>query len=158
MHDCFTTGRKWLLLPASLLAAGCFDVSQTDPHVDGVRIEPEGNGWVVEESLGIRGAWYVYGDRYGDNKCEGAGHPVDACSKISYPDPDESAFPNKHGRMCTSGDTAVVPACLVLPCSDPDGRDFENVWGAGIGLDLNAEQQAPPSANAGEPGSPTTHK
>jgi hypothetical protein len=156
MHGCFSTGRKWLLLPASLLAAGCFDVSQTDPHVDGVLIEPDKGGWVVNEELDIHGAWYVYGDRYGDSTCLAGGHPIEDCSEIFDPVPEQPGFPNENGRLCTGGQTAVVPRCAVEPCTDPTGRDFENVWGAGIGLDLNAESD--PAASSGGSGSPATHK
>jgi hypothetical protein len=145
-----------LLFAVFPLCAACFDTKQIEPRVDGVTVKADGNGWVVSDELDIRGAWYAYGDRYGDNTCESAGHPSEACSEISFPDPEKPGFPNHDGRLCTTGETAVVPPCVPNePCSDPQAqRDFANVWGAGIGLDLNAE--AGGSSSGG--GSSSSHK
>jgi hypothetical protein len=67
-------------------------------------------------------------------------HSPEECSRIDAPDPEKTEFVNEKGKMCTSGETAVIPYCA----SCPDEYDYRNVWGAGIGLDLNT--------NPGQPG------
>jgi hypothetical protein len=102
-------------------------------------IMPDATGWVDAaaegNTYGVQGAWYPYGDAYGDAKCPAAGHdPATECAIINMPDPvtPGAGFPNVDGKMCTSGSVAQVIA-------GADGMpDYSNIWGAGIGLDLNA--------------------
>jgi hypothetical protein len=100
-------------------------------------IIPDATGWVDGEAdgniYGVQGAWYPYGDAYGDAKCLAAGHPATACAVILQPDPAAMSFPNENGKMCTSGSVAQVinNPTTMMP-------DYSNIWGAGIGLDLNA--------------------
>jgi hypothetical protein len=100
----------------------------------GIPIMPTEDGWVdmTSNELGIQGAWYPYGDAYGEAKCIAAGWTAEQCSIITTPDPNAEGFPNTGGAMCTSGTGAQV----LTPegSSDPD---YGNMWGSGIGLDLN---------------------
>lgn len=146
--------RAKLLSVVSLLgtATACFDVEKVDPTIDGVVLAPDTQGWIRRDTnpIGVQGAWYTYGDRYGDpahggSKCTEVGlHDVEECSKITYPKPEEPRFPNVGGRMCTQGETAIIPLCKPLVPNCASGQyDYTNVWGAGIGLDFNTEQNRP---------------
>jgi hypothetical protein len=110
-----------------------------------VRLVPNALGWIdaMDEgnTVGVQGAWYPYGDQYGVAKCTMVGmHAPAECSTISDPDPLVPGFPNEGGEMCTTGETAVVLPCGAgVPLCDPGMPDYSNMWGAGIGLDLNAE-------------------
>jgi hypothetical protein len=105
----------------------------------GVVIMPDASGWVDAmaegNTFGVQGAWYPYGDAYGEAKCMTVGMHTEAeCSKIDTPNPDVMGFENVGGKMCTSGTVAKVingPGTVMMP-------DYSNIWGAGIGLDLNA--------------------
>jgi hypothetical protein len=82
----------------------------------------------------VQGAWYPYGDAYGEAKCLTVGmHTADECSTITAPDPLVASFPNEGGKMCTAGTVARV-----INGPEPSGMmpDYSNIWGAGIGLDL----------------------
>ncbi|HEX6275518.1 MAG TPA: hypothetical protein VFZ53_20900 [Polyangiaceae bacterium] len=109
-----------------------------------VRIVPSPEGWVQDGeppgTLGVQGAWYPYGDKYGAAKCTTVGlHEPDECSTITSPDPLIPGFPNVGGVLCTTGETAVVLPCKSgVPLCPPGTPDYSNMWGAGIGLDLNA--------------------
>lgn len=100
--------------------------------VAGVVLVPDETGWIdgmaTGNTVGVQGAWYPYGDAYGEAKCLIA-HTAAECSVIMTPDPVATGFPNQGGMMCTSGSVAQV---LGTP------PDYANMWGAGIGLDLNA--------------------
>jgi hypothetical protein len=102
-----------------------------------VMLVPSADGWIdamdAGNTIGVQGAWYPYGDAYGEAKCINVGmHTADQCSVITTPDPNTSGFPNTGGMMCTAGTIAQVIA-------GPDGMpDYSNIWGAGIGLDLNS--------------------
>jgi hypothetical protein len=103
-----------------------------------IALTPDATGYidVATNSLGIKGAWYAYGDGAGSNgmapgDCQNAGHPDTACSKITMPAP--GSFPNTGGKMCTNGTVAVV-ADKVGMAGMPD---YSKIWGAGIGVDLN---------------------
>lgn len=105
-----------------------------------VMLVPDETGWIdamaANNTIGVQGAWYPYGDAYGDPACGGAKclavgmHTAAECSVITNPDPALMSFPNTGGMMCTSGTIAQVIA-------GPDGMpDYSNIWGAGIGVDL----------------------
>jgi hypothetical protein len=110
-----------------------------------VPITPDPGGYVgpSSNSLGIQGAWYGYGDDWGTNgappgDCEVKGmHMTSQCSSITFPPPAMvpdggdagavGAFPQTTpGTMCLSGTAAKVL-----------GSDYSNMFGIGIGLDLN---------------------
>jgi hypothetical protein len=112
----------------------------TDP----VTVVPDTSGWVDRAAswngIGIQGAWYPYGDQYGKAKCTTVGlHMPSECSSISAPDPLLTGFPNDGGIMCTRGEVAAIVPCKPnVPRCNVGTPDYSNVWGAGIGLDLNA--------------------
>lgn len=118
----------------------------------GVTLVPDASGWIGRGAEGngiaVQGAWYPYGDKYGEAKCTMVGlHAPEECSTITSPDPLVPGFPNTDGEMCTSGETAVVLGCKEgVPRCTLGSPDYSNMWGAGIGLDLNAE-----GAPSGEP-------
>lgn len=106
-------------------------------------LKPDASGWVdpTSNDLGIQGAFYPYGDRYGVAKCVNVGmHAPDECSLITAPPPPPATgFPNQDGKMCTSGATAVILPCKAgVTTSGCPEHDFSNMWGAGIGFDFNA--------------------
>lgn len=109
-----------------------------------VTVMPDPSGWVDRaaswNSIGIQGAWYPYGDQYGKAKCTLVGlHMPAECSTIASPDPLVTGFPNEGGVMCTRGEVApIVPCKPDVPRCNVGTPDYSNVWGAGIGLDLNA--------------------
>jgi len=96
----------------------------------GVPITPDATGWVDKgmNEAGVQGAWYAYGDGaeggVPPGTCQKAGHADAECSVITTP--AAGMFTNVGGKMCTSGTVAKVLA-----------MDYANMWGAGIGLDLN---------------------
>jgi hypothetical protein len=110
--------------------------------------------------VGIQGSWYAFGDQYGnayvDKKCLSYGkHQPSECAQISTPDPTVFAFPNVNGEMHTAGTAEKVLACVegsmatLIPTSGcigggtGGGFDYSNMWGAGIGLDFNADKGPP---------------
>ncbi|HEY4186733.1 MAG TPA: hypothetical protein VGP07_16770 [Polyangia bacterium] len=126
----------------------------TTPTFTEVPLVPDDTGWVDAmadgNTLGVQGAWYPYGDQYGmicpdapklsGMKCNDpnvGNHPISDCSVITTPDPTVMSFPNTGGKMCTSGTIAKISN--IVGGSMPD---YSNVWGAGIGLDLNAAKAA----------------
>lgn len=144
--------------------------SECSPTGD-VTIIPNETGWVDDEDacvsmamLGIQGAWYPYGDQYGegegDAKCIKVGnHMPSECSRIDTPlPPPNPGFPNVNGVMETSGLVAKIlpcvpgsPAVSMMTSGCPD-HDYSNIWGAGIGFDLNAD----PAGADGSPGAKHT--
>lgn len=128
-----------------------------------VRLVPDDTGWVdamgPDNTVGVQGAWYPYGDKYGVAKCTNVGqHEPDECSTIFTPDPLVSGFPNEDGVMCTTGETAVVLACLPgVPNCAEGTPDYSNMWGAGIGLDLNAEGATDAGPGAKRPYDPDAY-
>jgi hypothetical protein len=132
---------------------GCAEESKPRPgdgsgggsSKSGVTLVPDETGWMDPmaegNTIGVQGAWYPYGDQYGVAKCTGVGmHLPTECSTITSPDPLLEGFPNVDGEMCTSGETAVVLPCGAgVPGCTEGNPDYSNMWGAGIGLDLNAE-------------------
>jgi hypothetical protein len=114
--------------------------------VAGVEITPDATGFVMGSAANkmIQGSWYGYGDHYGTTgappgDCETKGmHPATACSVITSPTlpapvapATNAGFPNVSGKMCATGTAAMVVAGAA------GALDYDNVWGAGIALDLN---------------------
>jgi len=102
---------------------------------------PDPTGYVDVGATGmtmIKGAWYAYGDGIGSDgtpatgDCELKGmHAVSDCSTINHP--SFGMFPNPTpGKMCTDGTAAKV-----INLTTAAMPDYNNIWGAGIGLDLN---------------------
>jgi len=124
---------------------------------------PDRTGWVDRDAegntVGVQGAWYPYGDQYGVAKCINVGkHDPSECSSISSPDPLESGFPNENGVMCTTGEVAVVLNCGPgIPACAEGTPDYSNIWGAGIGLDLNAEGATDAGPGEKHPYNPEDH-
>ena len=110
-------------------------------HHDLQALLPDVTGWVDIGATGsteIHGAWFAYSDGVGSDgtaasgDCEWLGsHPVHECSQIVTP--AFGSFPNLAGRMCTQGVAAQV--ANIVGQSIPD---YNNIWGGGIGLGLNA--------------------
>jgi hypothetical protein len=123
---------------------------------------PDGTGWVDRSSneLGVQGSWYPYGDQYGVAKCLNVGmHDTSECSHITAPlPPPATGFPNQGGKLCTSGATAVILPCKsgVMTSGCPD-HDYSNMWGAGIGFDLNADGSTDAGTGAKHPYNPDEH-
>jgi hypothetical protein len=132
----------------------------TMPGTGDTKITISETGWVdlmdAGNDVGVQGAWYPYGDQYGnrpsDAKCIRVGmHTAAECSLISSPtpppavgDPPTTGFPNVGGEMCTTGEVAVIPACKAgVTTSGCPMKDYANVWGAGIGFDFNANKGPP---------------
>ncbi len=124
---------------------------------------PDESGWVdgadPNNTVGVQGAWYAYGDKYGVAKCTNVGlHAPEECSSISSPNPLVSGFPNEGGVMCTTGETCVVLNCGPgIPACAEGTPDYSNMWGAGIGLDLNAEGATDAGPGAKFPYNPDDH-
>src|SRR5262245_57459491 len=59
--------------------------------VSGVTLTPDATGWIdgmaAGNTVGVQGAWYAYGDAYGEAKCLSAGHTMAECSNITAPNP-----------------------------------------------------------------------
>jgi len=102
-----------------------------------ISITPDATGQIdaARNSLGVEGPWYPFADGYDiqgmrGGSCRAAGHADADCSTITSPDPSVLDFPNAGGRMCVSGTVAQVLLANGTP-------DWGNMWGAGIGFDLN---------------------
>jgi hypothetical protein len=139
-----------VLFGSAAIAAGCSTTAATpaDGGLSGVGgssshlqpLLPDATGFVdvgATGTTGIKGAWYAYGDGVGSNgttatgDCEAKGlHAVSECSAITMP--SFGSFPNTAGKMCTSGTVAKV-----IPIVGGTMPDYTQIWGAGIGLDLN---------------------
>ena len=88
----------------------------------------------------------------------GGMHASAECSTISDPNPLAAGFPNERGKMCTTGETAVVLPCGPgVPLCDAGTPDYSNMWGAGIGLDLNAEGATDAGPGEKHPYDPASH-
>ncbi len=132
------------------------------PGTGKVALVPSPTGWVerIDNDLGVQGSWYPYGDRYGAAKCTNVGmHLLDECSLITVPKPPpDTGFPNEGGKMCTTGETAVILPCKPgVTTSGCPGSDFSNMWGAGIGFDFNADKGMPEGSGAKHPWNPVEH-
>jgi hypothetical protein len=113
---------------------------------DNVVLTPSDTGWVDKGSnpLMIQGAWYAYGDGVGPDgmppgDCQTKGmHTTDECSKITTPSPGAFA-PDPAKGMCTTGTVAKILNLSGSP-------DYDNMWGAGIGLDFGAPSEGETTA------------
>ena len=129
----------------------------------GVLIVPDASGWVerADDTFGIQGSWYPYGDRYGVAKCLTVGlHQPAECSLITSPTPPPEGmrFDNEGGVMCTRGETAVILPCPAgLGTSGCPDHDYSNMWGAGIGFDFNANKGGTEGDGAKNPWNPDEH-
>jgi hypothetical protein len=124
-----------------------------------VTLIPSSTGWVdkmdVGNDVGVQGSWYPYGDQYGDGpgdaKCIKIGqHMPSECAQIITPEPPPmTGYPNTNGEMHTEGTVEQVLACVpgspavVMMTSGCPTFDYSNMWGAGIGFDLNANKGKP---------------
>ncbi|HYQ42427.1 MAG TPA: hypothetical protein VER11_10665 [Polyangiaceae bacterium] len=102
-----------------------------------VVLAPSTTGF-VNDATGVVGAWYAYGDgNDGANPgvCQTVGmHVTTECSAIEAPLPGMPFAPTgtSLAQMCTTGTVAKV-----INFGDPPAPDYSNLFGAGIGLDLN---------------------
>jgi len=133
--------------------AGTGNTGACTPGGDFLAI-PSVTGWVDHmdacNDVGVQGAWYPYGDQYGDGegdaKCLKVGmHMSSECAQITMPDPPPATgFPNLNGEMRTTGKVEPILACPTgLTTSGCPSKDYSNMWGAGIGWDFNANKGAP---------------
>jgi hypothetical protein len=117
----------------------------------------DSSGWMdmttpCNDDVAVQGSWYPYGDQYGDgegdSKCtKFGGHMASECATIiSPPPPPEMGFTNVNGAMHTEGSVEAILPCVpgsmaatLLTSGCPD-HDYSNMWGAGIGFDINADK------------------
>jgi len=136
---------------AALLAASCgSSKGSTGPSIS---LTATATGFVQEPMSGIVGPWYSYGDSAGPNAnlsgtdsansdcVAGAltaippgtgGFTLDQCTTITTPIPGQPFAPDATMGMCTSGIGAKV-----IPSPGTTTADYSDLFGAGIGLDLN---------------------
>ncbi|HEY2405029.1 MAG TPA: hypothetical protein VGI10_03455 [Polyangiaceae bacterium] len=94
-------------------------------------------GYMQDAALGVEGAWYSYGDAVGSaadaaaGDCQAAGHLTSECSAIATP--MLGSFENSGGAMHTEGTVEKVLDIVGMAGSP----DYDKMWGAGIGCDLN---------------------
>lgn len=108
-----------------------------------VLVVPDNQGWVDPSTnpLGLQGPWYSYGDQYYAAPCTMAGgHAPSECAVVNSP-PPYFGFPNVGGTMCTDGTTMPILPCIAgLTTEGCPDKDYEHMWGAGIGFDFNADR------------------
>jgi hypothetical protein len=105
-------------------------------------LAPDANGFVGANTnaIGIEGSWYAYGDGWGPNAappgdCETVGmHMASECSSITFPPP---AMESEGGFVATFPQTTPGQMCLSGTAAKVIGTDYSNMFGIGIGLDLN---------------------
>lgn len=108
-----------------------------------VELVADNTGFVNAEAVGIKGAWYAYADSIGSDgtskgNCQTVGmHPDTECAKVESPAP--GSFPNTDNKLCTKGTVEAVGMLAGAP-------DYDNQWGAGIGLDFNNPGMGAPKA------------
>jgi hypothetical protein len=110
-----------------------------------VPLTPDANGYVGPTSnpIGIRGAWYGFGDGWGLNGappgvCETTGmHPPSACSTITFPPAASASDAGDGGFTSTFPQSTPGTMCLSGTAAQVLGADYTNMFGIGIGLDLN---------------------
>jgi hypothetical protein len=102
------------------------------------------DGFVMDTTTGIVGAWYAYGDGVGPNAntngddaansdCQlKGGFPASACTAIATPTPGQPFTPTDvaTSQQCTAG----VGAQVMNKGGSPD---YSDLWGGGIALDFN---------------------
>jgi hypothetical protein len=107
---------------------------------NGVLLMPSADGFLDgTNAVGIKGAWYSYGDWYGGTPAMAGqgdcpvkgGFTVDQCSSITMPAPGQP-FTNTGGSMCTTGTVAKV-----IMSATATSPDYSDIWGAGVGFDMN---------------------
>lgn len=115
-------------------------------------ITPNATGWIDAGTnhAGVQGLWYAIGDQYSAGKCISVGlHEPEDCSTVFSPVPPPfgtpanhwMGFPNIDGVMCTSGEVAMILPCKAGVATEGcPTHDYENMWGAGIGFDFNADR------------------
>ena len=102
-----------------------------------IALDPSDTGFFDGTNMaGIHGAWYSYGDWYNPTAAMGdcalkGGFTADQCSNIASPTPG-TPFMNSANGMCTNGTVAKV-----IPMAGSTSPDYSDIWGAGIGFDLN---------------------
>ncbi len=127
-----------LLGAVAVGGAGCRAATDTSPGPTGSRratqaLVPDENGRVHDSTTGttgIRGQWFAATDA---DDCQKKGkHPAKACSLLITPDLRSPSFrPTGDLGMCVVGVAAQAIA-------GPDGTpDWNNIWGARLGLTLN---------------------
>jgi hypothetical protein len=137
---------------AALLAASCSS-SKGPAAKGGIPLMATMTGFVQEPMSGIVGPWYSYGDSAGPNAnlsgtdsansdcVAGAltaippgtgGFTLDQCTTITTPIPGQPFVPDPVNGMCTSGIGAKV-----IDSPGTTSPDYSDLFGAGIGLDLN---------------------
>jgi hypothetical protein len=135
-----------LVLSTGVMAAACGGDDSSSPNNNtggaggggngtNVELKADATGYVNAEAVGIKGAWYAYADSLdasgalGGN-CQKVGmHPDAECAQVTKPMP--GSFDNAgDNKLCTEGTVEAVGMLNGAP-------DYENQWGAGIGLDFN---------------------
>jgi len=121
-----------------------------------IKLAIDPSGWMdsktpCNDDVGVQGSWYPYGDQYGtgegDSKCTTfGGHMASECAQIvSPPPPPAMGFTNVDGAMHTEGTVEGLLACVptsmaaMIGTSGCPDHDYSNMWGAGIGFDINAD-------------------
>ncbi len=102
-----------------------------------VPLTPDPDGSV--DTLGIAGTWYVYSDGWGSDGnpeggvCESVGGftPVQ-CSSIQFPRMPQMSFQGPPGTFCLVGTAAEV-----IPMQGSTTLDYSDIFGIGMGLDLD---------------------
>src|SRR5450432_607494 len=114
----------------------------------GILLTPSSAGFYDGTNLaGVLGAWYAFGDYSGGGgvlvptpgmgSCPKAGFATAQCSTVTTPTVGAPFMPASNGRgMCTSGTAAMVVGL------DGGAPDYPDIWGAGIGFDLNNPGEA----------------
>lgn len=138
----FLLGGVWVRILGAAWALGalpgCYDVKTVDV---GVEVKATGVGRVDMDDLNVHGQWFAYGDNSDyPQACTSIGMQAPAaCSSVILPHALPSlGFSNYEGMFCTSGSIGEVLPCKtdadVPNCTE--GKDYSNMWGAGIGLDF----------------------
>jgi hypothetical protein len=108
----------------------------------GVLLVPDGQGFVDgSNAAGILGHWYVNSDLLDPASCLSVGFAVEQCSTIVTPPHEGYAFtPSDPKRLCMSGVAAKV---IANPSTmEPD---YDNIWGALLGLEFNSPELVVPN-------------
>jgi hypothetical protein len=129
-------------LALALLTLACSADDRQPLPPGGVLLTPNSVGAYDGTNLaGVAGVWYAYvdysdglgvGATPGTGSCPEAGFTEAQCSTVTTPTVGAPFMPDSNGKgVCTSGAAATV---IGLNGGSPD---FVNIWGAGIGFDLD---------------------